>query len=201
MGRDRQQWGFLPDRAGRRRGMRRVVFPGNDPSISSPKAWLELLLEREEMCDGERGWGAGSGTRGGSQPACPSYPTFPGWETGLVHLHWDLSPVAGPAQCCLASSSNLCRVSRGGPVGQPRDWSPSPVPHQASIFLASATIPVCPPILQQQSTGREFNSLDLSLFATVNIHGRHELVLYPLGIIQWDIIPLVDNIWGYGKIC
>jgi len=50
--------------------------------------------------------------------------------------------------------------------------------------FSSTSIQVCPPILQQLNTGEEFNRLDLSLFATVNIHGCHELVLYPLGVIQ-----------------
>lgn len=63
---------------------------------------------------------------------------------GLVHLHWDLSPIAGPAQHSLASSSNLCRVTRGGPAGWPRDRSPSPTSHQASLFLSVSGHPGVP---------------------------------------------------------
>jgi len=35
--------------------------------------------------------GAGSGAQQGWRLACPSYPTFPGWEPPCAHLHWNLS--------------------------------------------------------------------------------------------------------------
>lgn len=72
----------------------------------------------------------------------------------------------------------------GGQRGDRGTDLPHPCPTRHSFSSVSAAIQVCPPILQRQSTGKEFNSLDLSLFATANIHGWHELVLYPLGIIQ-----------------
>lgn len=57
------------------------------------------------------------GHPGGQTAGLPFLPHISRTGTGLVRLHWDFSPVAGPAQRCLASSSNLCRISHGGTAG------------------------------------------------------------------------------------
>lgn len=86
-----------------------------------------------------------------------------------VHLHWDLSPITGPAQLPL-------QTFVGSVVGAQWDDRRTDLPHshptRCPFPSASVAIQVCPPVLQQQSTG-----WDLSLFATVKIRGWHELVL------------------------